>query len=95
MLFWPAAALQEENSQRSNVAQKGHWKHQQVGERVRTVLEGIIVVETRRQQLPGHSDVVADVRSGEQAFCKKKHTHTVLTTNNEMTSDMNTQSNIL
>lgn len=58
-MFRPAAALHEENHQRSNVAEKRHRKHQEVGEGVGAVLESIIVMETCRQP-HRHGGVVAD-----------------------------------
>lgn len=43
----PAAALQEKDDQRSDVAEERHRKQQEVGDGVGAVLERIVVMETR------------------------------------------------
>lgn len=57
----PPAAQQEEDGERSDVAEDRHGKQQQVGDGVGAVLEGIVAMETGRQRNRG---VVASVSHG-------------------------------
>lgn len=66
----PAVPLQEKDQERSEVAEKGQRKDQQVGDDVGDVLERVVVMNTRYQRLLGRRVVADRGGSNQQAIYK-------------------------